>query len=112
MADFDYQYISNYINEKDFDLIWVSLGAPKQEIFMNILNEKINKGLVLGVGAAFDVVAGIKKRSPLWMQKTSLEWLYRLWQDPKRLFMRYITTNSLFIYYILKKHLFKFSNHL
>ncbi|MCR4741092.1 MAG: WecB/TagA/CpsF family glycosyltransferase [Lachnospiraceae bacterium] len=86
------------INDARPDIVWVGLGAPKQEKWMNEHKGKIN-AVMAGVGAGFDFHAGTVKRAPLWMQKTSLEWLYRLIQDPGRLFKRYMVTNSRFIYY-------------
>ena len=95
--EFEYKTIASEINRKKYDLIWVSLGAPKQEIFMNELYKHLNTGICLGVGGAFDTEAGIIKMAPEWMRKYSLEWLFRLSQDPKRLFKRYLVTNSTFI---------------
>lgn len=80
------------INEANPDFVWVGLGAPKQEIWM-AAHEKRIQALMIGVGAAFDYEAGNIKRAPLWMQRHNLEWLYRLMQDPRRLFKRYLTTN-------------------
>ena len=96
--------IIKMINESKADFLWVGLGAPKQEIFMAEHKDKINS-LMVGVGAAFDYVAGNIKRAPKWMQKMNLEWLYRLMQDPIRLFNRYLYTNTKFIVLanILKK---------
>lgn len=94
--------IINMINEADADFLWVGLGAPKQEFFMANHQNVINS-LMLGVGAAFDFHAGTVKRAPKWMQKVGAEWLYRLLQDPKRLWKRYVTTNSKFIWYIISK---------
>ena len=85
------------INEAKPDFIWVGLGAPKQEIWMNQHQGRVN-GLMIGVGAGFDYYAGNIRRAPMWMQKCSLEWLYRLLQDPKRLFKRYFYTNTKFIW--------------
>lgn len=85
------------INEAKPDFIWVGLGAPKQEIWMNAHKGRVT-GLMLGVGAGFDYYAGNIQRAPMWMQKCSLEWLYRLLQDPKRLFKRYLYTNTKFIW--------------
>ena len=89
------------INKENPDFIWIGLGAPKQEIWMMEHKGKVN-GLMLGVGAGFDYHAGKIERAPMWMQKYSLEWLFRLNQEPKRLFKRYINTNSKFIWLILK----------
>ena len=80
------------INLCDADFVWIGLGAPKQETWMANHQGKIN-GFMVGVGAAFDYFAGNIKRAPKWMQKCNLEWLYRLMQDPKRLFKRYWHTN-------------------
>lgn len=89
------------INEVNPDFIWVGLGAPKQEKWMLDHKGKV-KGLMLGVGAGFDYFAGNINRAPKWMQNCNLEWLYRLKQDPKRLFKRYLNTNISFIWNILK----------
>lgn len=91
--------IVNHINELNPTFIWVGLGAPKQEIWMYEHKDKFN-GVMVGVGAAFDYFAKNIKRAPMWMQRLSLEWLYRLIQDPKRLFKRYMVTNFKFIYYL------------
>lgn len=60
------------------------------------------RGLMIGVGAGFDYFAGNIKRAPIWMQKCCLEWLYRLLQDPKRLFKRYLVTNTKFLYLVIR----------
>ena len=86
------------INEAKPDFIWVALGAPKQEKWMADHQGKL-QGFMVGVGAAFDYLAGNIYRAPAWMQRCNLEWLYRLIQDPKRLFKRYLVTNSKFIWH-------------
>lgn len=88
--------IINMINENAPDFVWVGLGAPKQEKWMNKHKGKI-KGLMVGVGAGFDYFAGNISRAPQWMQKLNLEWLYRMVQDPKRLLRRYLYTNTKFL---------------
>lgn len=90
------------INKAKADIIWVGLGAPKQERWMYEHRDKVN-GVMIGVGAGFDYYAGTIKRAPMWMQKMSLEWLYRLMQDPKRLFKRYFVTNFKFLRLTMKK---------
>ena len=85
------------INEANPDFVWIGLGAPKQEKWMAAHQGKID-GLMLGVGAGFDYYAENIKRAPMWMQKHNLEWVYRLAQDPKRLFKRYWSTNTKFIW--------------
>ena len=94
--------ILNKINSKEVDFLWIGLGAPKQEKWMYIHKNKVN-AIMIGVGAGFDYYAENIKRAPIWMQKCSLEWLYRLMQDPKWLFKRYISSNIKFIYLILFK---------
>ena len=86
------------INEANADFIWVGLGAPKQELWMAEHQGKV-KGFMVGVGAAFDFFAENIKRAPKWMQVCCLEWLYRMIQDPGRLFMRYLHSNTRFIYH-------------
>lgn len=98
----DEAIISN-INNSKADFIWVGLGAPKQEIWMYNHKNKVS-GLMIGVGAGFDYHAGKIKRAPEIMQKYSLEWLYRLLQDPKRLLKRYFNANLKFIFYISKSN--------
>lgn len=85
------------INDAKPDFVWIGLGAPKQENWMVAHQGKID-GLMIGVGAGFDYYAGNIQRAPQWMQKWNLEWLYRLIQDPKRLFYRYFHTNTSFIW--------------
>lgn len=91
----DLQIVDN-IKKANPDFVWVGLGAPKQENWMYKHKGKVN-ALMVGVGAAFDYLAGNIKRAPMWMQKLNLEWLYRLIQDPVRLFSRYLYTNIKFI---------------
>ena len=104
LTDDEDSNVIDMINKSNADFLWVGLGAPKQEIFMANHKGKINS-LMVGVGAAFDYMAGNIKRAPMWMQKMNLEWLYRLMQDPARLFGRYFYTNIKFLIYayILKK---------
>lgn len=92
--------IVDIINQTKPDFIWVGLGAPKQEKWMSSCSGKVY-GLMVGVGAGFDYFAGNIKRAPEWMQKYNLEWLYRLIQDPKRLFKRYFVTNTKFLWKVI-----------
>ncbi len=89
------------INSFDPTFVFVSLGCPKQEIWMDSMKGSINS-LMLGVGNAFLTSAGIEKRAPKWMQKYGLEWLFRFIHEPRRLWKRYLFTNSFFIYLALK----------
>lgn len=88
--------VTAQINAAAPDFVWVGLGAPKQERWMAAHRGQVN-GLMIGVGAAFDYEAGNIQRAPQWMQRHNLEWLYRLLQDPKRLFERYWNTNRKFL---------------
>lgn len=97
MTDEEDEEIVYAINEASPDFLWIGLGAPKQEKWMAEHQGRVN-GLMVGVGAAFDYYAGNIRRAPEWMQRASLEWLYRLMQDPKRLFKRYFATNTKFIW--------------
>lgn len=85
------------INQVRPDFLWVALGAPKQEKWMAAHQGRVD-GLMVGVGAGFDYFAGNIKRAPGWMQSLNLEWLYRLMQEPGRLFKRYWHTNLKFIW--------------
>lgn len=93
------EQIIKIINDSNPDFVWVGLGAPKQEKWMAAHVKKIN-GLMVGVGAGFDYFAENIKRAPVWMQRFNLEWLYRLLQDPRRLFLRYFKTNIKFLWLI------------
>lgn len=88
--------IVQQINAAQPDFIWVGLGAPKQEQWMYQHMGQL-QGVLIGVGAGFDYLAGYIRRAPKWMQKMSLEWLYRLLQDPRRLWRRYFTSNVKFV---------------
>lgn len=85
------QYLQE-INKVKPDLIWVGLGAPKQEQWMFRNIGKLEKGIMIGIGAGFDYLAGNTRHAPQWMKDASLEWLYRLHQEPKRLWKRYMLT--------------------
>ena len=102
LTDAEDSEITELINGSGADIVWIGLGAPKQEIFMRSHLNQI-KGLMMGVGAGFDYLAGTAKRAPLWMQRASLEWLYRLISEPERLAKRYLVTNAKFIGYCLTK---------
>ena len=77
-------------------VLFVGLGCPKQELWMHSHRGRI-PAVMLGVGAAFDFHAGTVSRAPLWMQRNGLEWLHRLLSEPRRLWKRYLITNTLFV---------------
>ena len=90
------------------DIIWVSLGFPKQELFIEMLCNEIDTSInFVGVGAVFEWVAGTKKKAPEWIANLGFEWLLRLFQDPKRLYKRYLIDNTLFILYFLRQVFFR-----
>jgi len=86
------------IKESGAKIVFVGLGCPKQELWMHAYSPHI-PAVLIGVGAAFDFFSGTVKRAPLWMQRSGLEWFYRLCSEPRRLWKRYLVTNSLFVYY-------------
>ncbi len=99
------------IRDAEPDVVWIGLGAPKQEFWMSEHWQQLRPAILLGVGAAFDFHAGVVKRAPLWMQKAGLEWLHRLLQEPGRLWKRYLYTNSLFLWQLLKQFVMQRVKH-
>ncbi|BBC24280.1 WecB/TagA/CpsF family glycosyltransferase [Pseudanabaena sp. ABRG5-3] len=95
----------NTINESGAGVLFVALGCPKQELWMNQHKDKI-QAVMIGVGGVFPVYAGILKETPKFMQNLGLEWLFRLCQEPKRLWKRYATTIPIFIWLMLKQIVF------
>jgi N-acetylglucosaminyldiphosphoundecaprenol N-acetyl-beta-D-mannosaminyltransferase len=79
------------------DVLFVAISSPKKEIFLGKWRNFIDVPVCHGVGGSFDVFAGVTKRAPLWMQKLGLEWFYRLIHEPRRMWKRYLITNSIFI---------------
>ena len=96
-ADADVELEVARLREAEPDVVWVALGAPRQELWAARHARELAPALVIGVGAAFEFHAGTKSRAPLWMQRVGLEWLHRLVNEPRRLGPRYITTNSRFL---------------
>jgi N-acetylglucosaminyldiphosphoundecaprenol N-acetyl-beta-D-mannosaminyltransferase len=89
--------LSQEIAQAGTDVVWVGLGMPKQERFMAGPGRSIAAPLLIGVGAAFDFHSGRVRQAPSWIQRSGLEWLFRLCMEPRRLFWRYATTNTGFI---------------
>lgn len=98
--------ITNIINSSGARIVFVGLGCPKQELWMVHHKGKIN-AVMLGVGAAFDFHAGVVVRAPKLLQSLGLEWCHRLYQEPKRLFQRYLITNTTFLRYAIQRKLMK-----
>ncbi|HUB68004.1 MAG TPA: WecB/TagA/CpsF family glycosyltransferase [Candidatus Methylacidiphilales bacterium] len=80
------------------DIIWVGLSTPKQEAFMAGILSCLDTTLMIGVGAAFDLLSGRVRQAPRWVQRSGFEWLYRLVQEPGRLWKRYLKNNPLFVW--------------
>ena len=102
------QRYKDEIESINADIVWVSLGFPKQEMFIDKLCNEINSPVnFVGVGAVFEWVAGTKKKAPEWIANLGLEWVLRLVQDPKRLYKRYLIDNTLFVLYFLRQVFFR-----
>ena len=101
----DEEAVVNKIRESGAKLLFVAITSPKKENFINKWKDKLGVDFVMGVGGTFDVVAGKVKRAPLWMQNYGLEWLYRVIQEPRRMWKRYLITNSKFSYLLIKEKL-------
>ena len=91
------------INQSGAALVFVILGCPKQEEWMAAMKGTIN-AVMIGVGGALPVLIGMQKRAPDWMQNAGLEWVYRLYQEPRRLFQRYLVTNTGFLFLFFKAY--------
>ncbi len=85
------------INQSGADIVWVGLGTPKQDLWMAAHRAQLTAPVLIGIGAAFDFHTGRIPQAPRWMQNAGLEWLFRLWQEPHRLWYRYLVYNPLFI---------------
>jgi N-acetylglucosaminyldiphosphoundecaprenol N-acetyl-beta-D-mannosaminyltransferase len=100
--------IAKQIAGSGANILFVSISSPTKENFLYHNKDVLkNVNFIMGVGGSFDVVAGYVKRAPMWMQKTGLEWLYRVCQEPKRMFKRYLVGNTKFIKLVLKYKLKK-----
>lgn len=91
------------INRISPDVLWIGLGCPKQQLWMYEHKDKLKIPVMVGVGAAFDFLAGTKLQAPAWLRNNGLEWLFRLISEPKRLWRRYLVNGSLFIYYLCRE---------
>ena len=89
------------IDRSQADIVWVGLSTPKQERWMSAHIGRLTAPVMIGVGAAFDFHAGLKLQAPPWMQRTGMEWFFRLVTEPRRLWKRYLRNNPLFVWYVL-----------
>jgi len=95
------EQIVQMINEADPDIVWVGLSTPKQELWMAEHRERLKAPVLIGVGAAFDFLSGRKPQAPRWMQRSGLEWLFRLVNEPKRLWKRNLVNNPTFLVLVI-----------
>jgi N-acetylglucosaminyldiphosphoundecaprenol N-acetyl-beta-D-mannosaminyltransferase len=91
------------INDSRPDIVWVGLSTPKQERWMAAHVDRLEAPAMIGVGAAFDIHAGTLAQAPPWMRQRGLEWAYRLWKEPRRLWRRYLANNPRFALQILRQ---------
>ncbi len=94
------------INNSGADILWVGLGSPKQDYWMAMHRENIRIPVLIGAGAAFDFLAGTKPQAPRWMQRSGLEWLFRLLCEPRRLWRRYLIGNLRFVVLMFRDMVF------
>ncbi len=90
------------INNSGADIIWIGLGSPKQDFWMQLHRPQLKAPVIVGAGAAFDFLSGAKAQAPKWIQCSGLEWFFRLCCEPGRLWKRYLIGNSLFLMYLLQ----------
>ena len=107
MNDQEDHALVEHINAARPDIVWVGLSTPKQEYWMARHLGRVTAPVLIGVGAAFDFNAGLKAQAPCWMQQSGLEWLFRLFAEPRRLWRRYLLNNTGFVFRILCSGLFR-----
>jgi N-acetylglucosaminyldiphosphoundecaprenol N-acetyl-beta-D-mannosaminyltransferase len=100
------QDVIETINGARPDLVWVGLGMPKQELWAAEFQPFLDAPVILAVGAAFDFHAGVVKQAPYWIQRSGTEWLFRLMQEPRRLWRRYLLGNSRFLWLLTREYVF------
>jgi len=99
----DEQKMVNKINDSGAKLLFVAITSPKKEKFINKWQNQLGVDFVMGVGGTFDVVAGKVERAPVWMQNYGLEWLFRVIQEPRRMWKRYLVSNAIFIWLLVRE---------
>jgi N-acetylglucosaminyldiphosphoundecaprenol N-acetyl-beta-D-mannosaminyltransferase len=90
-------YIADMIREANPDILFLGMSSPRKEVFVEKYRNMLTAKYVLGVGGFFDILSGLTKRAPLWMQRSGLEWFYRFAQEPQRMWRRYLIGNTKFI---------------
>ncbi|MBZ0295749.1 MAG: WecB/TagA/CpsF family glycosyltransferase [Anaerolineae bacterium] len=91
------------LNHAGAHVIWVGLGSPKQDLWMALHRPLLEATVLIGVGAAFDFIAGTKRQAPQWMRRAGMEWLFRLVQEPGRLWRRYVVYNTRFLWALMQE---------
>ncbi|MES2309096.1 MAG: WecB/TagA/CpsF family glycosyltransferase [Verrucomicrobiota bacterium] len=99
----DEAFFARQIRESGADFIWVALGGIKQERWIYGNRHRYDRGVFVGVGDAFELLAGRRSFAPSWMQRTGMTWIYRFFQEPRRLWKRYLVYNSLYLWYWMKQ---------
>ena len=104
----EFEQVVENINKLRPNIIFIGISSPKRELFIDFALDKLEVNFIMGVGGSFEIISGFKKRAPKWIQKIGFEWLYRLIQDPKGKFFRYLISHSYYLYlnikYIFKKN--------
>jgi len=95
-----YPEVIRQIRESQSDILFIGMPTPFKETWGERHRDEFNTSVIIGVGGSFDVVAGFVKRAPVWMQKAGMEWFWRLMMEPRKLWKRYLVTNSQFLYYL------------
>ena len=96
--------IAKMIRDSKADMLFVEFSSPMKEEFLKKWMSAMQVPFCMGVGGSFDIIAGRTKCAPIWMQKSWLEWLYRIYQEPRRMWKRYAKTNPMFVWMVLKEY--------
>lgn len=91
------------VRSADADLLFVAMSAPRQELWLSQHRNELGVGAAFGIGATLDFLAGRVRRAPVWMQNAGLEWAYRIWQEPRRLWRRYLVEDTAFLWIFLRE---------
>lgn len=102
----DEETIVKKIADSGATMLFIAITSPKKEQFIHRWREQLGVKFAMGVGGTFDIVARKTKRAPVWMQEAGLEWLFRIIQEPRRMWKRYLVTNSKFVWLLLRARLF------
>ena len=86
-------------------MLFIGIKSPEKETFIHEWSSKLNVQFIMGVGGTFDVISGKVKRAPQWMQKSGLEWAFRIYQEPRRMWKRYVKSNSVFLKMLIQAKL-------